>query len=120
MNSFKRIRAGAAGLAALVALAFGGSALANAAQTAPNSTPAAVTSTVDVPTAGDKPDGAADVATPGDKADSQTDVATAGDKADNATDVATAGDKADSAAESGSEIPGADGPGHADETPAQR
>lgn len=130
MFTVKHARTGAASLAALTALAFGGSAIANAAQSSPSSPPAAVTSTVDTPTPGDTADNnATDVATPGDKADNASgpdtdnvqsgDQSTAGDKADSA-DVAEAGDKADSATESGSEVSGADGPGgHADEPGAQ-
>jgi hypothetical protein len=95
MFTTKHLRTGAASLVALLALAFGGSAIANATQSSPSPSPTAVTRAVDVATPGDQADGAADVATPGDQADSGT--------------------------ESGSEIPGGDGPGgHADESPAQR
>jgi len=64
---------------------------------------------------------APDPAGPNDKADGATDPAGANDKADAATDPAGANDKADGGAEkpdteSGSEVPGNDGPGgHADE-----
>ncbi|MCW2998031.1 MAG: hypothetical protein JWN65_1580 [Solirubrobacterales bacterium] len=108
MFTTKHLRTGAASLVALLALAFGGSAIANATQSSPSPSPTAVTRAVDVATPGDQADGAVDVATPG-------------DQADGAADVATPGDQADSGTESGSEIPGGDGPsGHADESPAQR
>ncbi len=110
MFSIKHIRTSAASLLALLTLSIGGVAIANAASS-PAVKPAAVTTTATPK---------ADVAGPNDKADAKTDVAGPNDKAD-AADVAGPNDKADAAGESGSEVPGGDGPGgHADEVTAQR
>jgi hypothetical protein len=110
MFTMKHARTGAASLAALTALAFGGSAIATAAQSTPHQATPPVSSVVDTPTPGDTADAVSpDVATPGDTADNGADVATPGDKADGPdTDNVQSGDqtgadKADKADSAGSD-----------------